>query len=66
MTGQLLLTVEEAAQVLSLSRTGVFRLISEQKLVAVKIGGRRRISYRALEAFVVALESADDAPDVGR
>lgn len=56
MTDKLLFTVEEAAAVLSLSRTRVFQLISEKRLAAVKVGGRRRITYRALEDFVVTLE----------
>jgi excisionase family DNA binding protein len=53
---KLLYTVEEAAQLLSLSRTSVFKLIGDQKLVAVKIGGRRRIAHRALEDFVSSLQ----------
>jgi excisionase family DNA binding protein len=65
MTDQLLFTVEEAATVLSLSRTRVFQLISERKLAAVKIGGRRRVTYRSLENFVAALESSS-TPNHGR
>jgi len=62
---KLLYTVEEAAALLSLSRTSVFHLISEKKLAAVKIGGRRRVAHRALDDFVTSLRSAggpDESP----
>jgi excisionase family DNA binding protein len=62
---KLLYTVEEAAALLSLSRTSVFQLISEHKLAAVKIGGRRRVAHRALDEFVTSLESVgaqDEGP----
>jgi excisionase family DNA binding protein len=62
---KLLYTVEEAAQLLSLSRTSVFKLIGDQKLVAVKIGGRRRIAHRALEDFVSSLQPVVGAEDQG-
>jgi excisionase family DNA binding protein len=55
---KLLYTVEEAAALLSLSRTSVFQLISEHRLAAVKIGGRRRVAHRALDDFVASLETA--------
>jgi excisionase family DNA binding protein len=54
---KLLYTVEEAALLLSLSRTSVFQLISDHRLAAVKIGGRRRIAHRALDDFVAELSS---------
>ena len=54
---KLLYTVEEAAALLSLSRTSVFQLISEHRLAAVKIGGRRRVAHRALDDFVASLET---------
>ena len=59
---KLLYTVEEAAALLSLSRTGVFQLISDRRLAAVKIGGRRRVAHRALDDFVASLE-ADGRPE---
>ena len=63
LTGEkLLFTVEEAAEVLSLSRTRVFQLISDRQLGAVKVGGRRRITYQALEDFVAALDSPGEGP----
>jgi len=59
---KLLYTVEEAATLLSLSRTSVFQLISDHRLAAVKIGGRRRVAHRALDDFVASLE-ADGRPE---
>jgi excisionase family DNA binding protein len=55
---KLLYTVEEAAALLSLSRTSIFQLISDHRLAAVKIGGRRRVAHRALDDFVASLEAA--------
>ncbi len=55
---KLLYTVEEAAALLSLSRTSVFQLICDHRLAAVKIGGRRRVAHRALDDFVASLEAA--------
>lgn len=52
---QLLLTVEEAAQCLRLSRTTVYTLISSGSLRAVSIGSNRRIAYDDLCAFVERL-----------
>jgi excisionase family DNA binding protein len=51
----LLYTVEEAAEALRLSRTQVYELIRDKELVAVKIGGRRRISVAACDAYVKVL-----------
>lgn len=62
---QLLLTVAEAAERLRLSEPTLYRLINRGELHAVRIGRSRRISVRALEAFVTALEAPQmsDAPD---
>ena len=56
---KLLLSVDEAAQVLSVSRDLVYRLVKDRdpatgkpRLDSVKIGSRRLISRRALERFV--------------
>ncbi len=48
---KLLLTPEEAARRLGVSRTQVFRLIAAKRLRSVKIGKLRRISQGALEDF---------------
>jgi excisionase family DNA binding protein len=46
---------EEAAGVMSISRTAVFGLIKSGDLTAVKIGRRRRIPRSSIEAYVARL-----------
>lgn len=53
--GKILYRAEEAADVMSLSRTAVFGLIKSGDLRAVKIGGRRRIPRSSIEAYVARL-----------
>ena len=53
---KLLLTPEEAANRLGVSRTKVFRLIGTKRLRSVKIGRLRRISLAALDEFVAETE----------
>lgn len=52
---KLLLTTEEAALALGISRTKVYELILAGTLVSVKIGTRRRVPVAALDAYVQAL-----------
>jgi excisionase family DNA binding protein len=49
---KVLLTVEEAAEVMSLGRTFVYRLVMRQEIRSVKLGRVRRIPYAALQEFV--------------
>lgn len=58
---KLLLTAEEAAQQLGLSRTQVFRLISSKRLRSMKIGRLRRIPGVALSEFIASSERVDVA-----
>jgi excisionase family DNA binding protein len=51
----LLHTVEEAAQLLNISRWKVFELIRTNELRSVKIGGLRRIPAKALDEYVERL-----------
>jgi excisionase family DNA binding protein len=48
----LLYTVEEAAQLLNISRWKVFELIRTNELRSVKIGGLRRIPAKAIDEYV--------------
>jgi excisionase family DNA binding protein len=48
-------TVEEAAQVLKISRWKVFDLIRTNQLQSVKIGGLRRIPHSAIDAYIARL-----------
>jgi len=55
----LLYRPEEAAEVLSLSRTTVYELMSSGTIASVKIGRSRRISHEALEQYVAGLAVAE-------
>jgi excisionase family DNA binding protein len=48
-------TVEEAAQVLKISRWKIFDLIRTNQLRSVKIGGLRRIPCNAIEEYIAQL-----------
>ncbi len=53
---KLVYTVEETCRLGSLSRAQLYRLIDSGEIATVKIGKTRRITSRALDAFVRALE----------
>lgn len=55
MAAELLLTLDDAAHRLSLSRRGVQGLIYQGALHSVKVGRCRRIAVADLEAFVNGL-----------
>ncbi len=55
---KLLLKVDEAARLLSLSRKMIYDLIGRGDLASLKIGGCRRIPLSALHDFIVRLEEA--------
>jgi excisionase family DNA binding protein len=55
-TSKLLLTAEQAADALSVSRGRVYELIASGRLKSVKLGKSRRISRRALEELIADLE----------
>jgi excisionase family DNA binding protein len=48
---QVLLTVEEAAKALAVSRTMIFQLIRTGQLITVRIGRLRRVPTWAIEDF---------------
>lgn len=50
--GKILYRAEEAAELMSLSRTAVFGLIKTGDLRTVKIGKRRRIPRKSIEDYV--------------
>jgi excisionase family DNA binding protein len=56
-TTRLLLTVEESAQALRLSRTHVYDLLARGELASVKIGRARRIPAQALDEYVDRLRA---------
>ena len=49
---KLLLTVEEAAEALSLGRTYVYGLVMRNQIRSLKVGRKRRIPLAALHEFV--------------
>lgn len=61
MTDKLLLTPEEAAERLQLSRTQIYALMKAKRIRSVKIGKARRISVQALEDFVAKAEQEVEA-----
>ncbi len=52
---KLLLTVEEAAEVLSLGRTVIYGLMAQGVLESVVVGRSRRVPVEALNLFVQGL-----------
>ena len=54
---KLLLTPEEAAQVLGIGRTKVYELMLSNALESVKIGASRRIPSESLTSFVDGLRA---------
>ncbi len=56
---KLVYSVEEAAEQLSIGRTLAYQLISEGRLVSIKIGHRRLVARADLDAFIlICRESA--------
>lgn len=58
LPGKLLLTMEEAAEVLSVGRTLMYELVMKKRVYSVKVGRLRRVPFWALEQFVAQLEQA--------
>jgi excisionase family DNA binding protein len=54
-TVPLLLTVEETAEMLTISRWKVFELIRLRELHSVKIGGLRRVPRGAIDEYIARL-----------
>lgn len=56
----LLLTVEEAAELLRLGRTTTYELVMRGEIPSVKIGRRRLVVRSGLSEFVLGLTSTDE------
>jgi excisionase family DNA binding protein len=65
MSAPLLLSVEEAAAQIRISRARMFELIRRGKVLSVKVGGSRRVPYDSLRAYVDQLitEQAPAGPE---
>lgn len=53
---KLLYTIEECEELLSLSRSQLYRLVDQGDLETVKVGKSRRVTQSQLHAFVSRLE----------
>ena len=53
--GQLLLTIEDAASCLAISRAHAYRLVQRGELPTIRLGRSRRVSRAALEVYVERL-----------
>lgn len=62
---RLLLSPDEAARALSVSRSQLYRLIREGRLRSVMLGGSRRIPVASLERLVEGLLSVAPSLDNG-
>ena len=49
---RLTVSVEEAATMLGISRSGFYKLISNGTIPSLKIGGRRLVPVKTLESFI--------------
>lgn len=58
---RLVLTVEEAAEQLGVSRTFMFSLIRTRAVESVKIGRLRRVPLESLKAYVEGLRGPTEA-----
>ncbi len=55
-------TVEEAADLLSLSRAHMYRLMDIGQIGSISIGRSRRITLKQLQAFIEAAEGRANQP----
>jgi excisionase family DNA binding protein len=63
---RLLLTPEDAADLLSIGRSKLYELIGDGQLASVRIGASRRVPMSALVEFVESLqETWNQLPDGG-
>ena len=51
-SGKILLSVEEAAALMSLGRSAMYDLVRRNEIVSIKVGRTRRIPLVALQNFV--------------
>jgi excisionase family DNA binding protein len=56
---KLLLTVEEAAEAMSLGRTLMYQLVKGRQVLSIKVGRTRRILTSALHEFVKRLSEVE-------
>ncbi len=64
--GRLLVTPEEAAAALAVSRARVYAWLATGELASVKLGASRRIEVFELQQFVDRAKASGDLDDVRR
>lgn len=57
---KLLLTVQEAAELLGIKRSKLYELLAAGEIESVKIGAARRVPQAAIEAFIEELRGEHD------
>ena len=57
---KVLYTIEDLCDMLRVSRSLVYKALSSGELASVKVGARRLVSSRQLEAYIQLLESRAD------
>ena len=62
---KLLLTPEDAADLLSIGRSKLYELIGEGRLASVRIDASRRVPMSALVEFVESLQETNQLSDGG-
>ena len=58
-SAKVLLTVEEAAEAMSLGRTMMYQLVRGRQILSIKVGRTRRIPTAALHEFVKRMSEAE-------
>jgi len=53
-------SIDEAADLLSVRRDSIYELIQSEKLGSFKIGSRRLVAHRQLEAFIETVTVSGD------
>jgi excisionase family DNA binding protein len=53
---KLLLTIEEAADALSMSRRFIYMLVATHQIYTIKLGRSRRVPVKALQEFIDGLQ----------
>ena len=61
----LVYSVEEAADLLGMGRTFVFRLLATGEIESFKIGNRRKIPHDALDGYIKRLRREQAPPGAG-
>lgn len=62
-TAKILLTADEAAEALSLSRSSIYVELAAGRLESISVGRARRIPVDAIEVWLRSKRNAADHPD---